>query len=112
MADEVKLRTLPLQPLPPDEAFTPGRDPGDDAHPPEDDFWQNIMYEDNRYKVDHYRAAAQLMANELDCAVLLHFYALPGFQHNNSTMMAAFIPADEGAVSAPTPPASRSYKGD
>lgn len=111
MADEVKLRTLPLQPLPPDEAFTPGRDPGADAHPPEDEFWQNIMYESNIYKTEHYRAAAQLMANTWDCAVLLHYYALPGFQHNNSTMLAAFIPADEGAASAPPPPAS-SRKGD
>ena len=104
MPDEVKLRTLPLSPLPNDETFTPGREPGDDAHPPEDDFWRNLVYEDNRYKVDHYRASAQLMANTWGCAVLLHFYALPGFQHNNATMMAAIIPADEGLASLPAPP--------
>ena len=89
-------RTHPPSPLPADEDFTPGRDPGGDAHPPEDEFWQNVMYESNQYKIDHYRAAAQHMANEWDCAVLLHFYKLPGFQRTQPTMMAAFIPADEG----------------
>lgn len=98
-------RTPPLGPLPNDEAFTPGRDPGEDAHPPEDEFWQNVMFEDNNYKISHYRASAQLMANTLGCAVLLHWYALPHFEHTNATMLAAFIPADEGAVAAPEPPA-------
>jgi hypothetical protein len=107
MADEVKLRTPPLMPLPADEAFTPGRDPGPDAHPPEDEFWANVMFESNAYKTEHYRAAAQLAANTWGCAVLLHYYALPQFQHTNPTMLAAFIPADEGMASAPTPPVER-----
>jgi hypothetical protein len=106
MADEPeKHRTPAPQPLPNDEEFTPGRDPGPDAHPPEDEFWDNIMFETNDYKQEHYRASAQQMANDWGCAVLLHFYALPHYQHNNGTMMAAIIPADEGKAVAPTPPA-------
>ena len=46
------------------------------------------------------------MANEWGCAVLLHYYALPGFQNINGTMMAAFIPAEDPRR-APTPPASQ-----
>ncbi len=110
-----KLRTLPMAPLPNDEPFTPGREPAHTHdHGLEDEFWENIVYEDNTYKVEHYRAAAQIMANDLGCAVLLHYYALPGFQHNNPTMMAAFIPGEPGLVDAPPPPASRSHsrKGD
>jgi hypothetical protein len=107
MADEVKLRTPAPQPLPAGEIFNPGREPGPDAHPPDDEFWQNIFYEDNQYKFDHYRASAQALANDLGCAVLLHFYALPNFQHTNGTMMAAFIPAEENMASE-EPPAARS----
>jgi hypothetical protein len=96
-------RTHPPSPLPNDEEFTPGRDPGGDAHPPEDEFWQNVMYESNPYKIDHYRATAQLMANTWGCAVLLHYYALPHYQRTGPTMMAAFIPADEGLANKPAP---------
>lgn len=110
MADEVKLRTLPLSPLPNDEAFTPGGVPSHEHdHGLEEEFAENLMYENNTYKVQHYRGAAQLMANDLGCAVLLHYYALPGFQHTNPTMMAALIPGETGLVTAP-PPASRSSK--
>lgn len=104
MADEdPKHRTPPLSPLPADESFTPGGVPVGEVHPPEDDFWDNVMFESNEYKMEHYRSAAQQMANDLGCAVLLHYYALPGFQRNNPTMLAAFIPADEGYVTAPQP---------
>ena len=104
------IRTHPMAPLPHDEAFTPGGVPQHEhGYGPEDEFMQNIVYESNQYKVDHYRSAAQIMANELGCAVLLHYYALPGFQHNNPTMMAALIPADEGLATS-APPASRSRK--
>ena len=97
MADRIP----PPNPLPPDEQFTPGRDPGPDAHPPEDDFAYNVIYEDNAYKLEHYRAAAQALANELDCAVLLHFYALPHYQQTNGTLMAAFIPGEPQEAEAP-----------
>lgn len=103
MADEVKLRTLPLSPLPNDEAFTPGGVPTHE-HPPESDFWENVMFESNTYKVEHFRSAAQHFANDWDCAVLLHYFALPGFQHTNATMHAAIIPADEGIATPPAPP--------
>jgi hypothetical protein len=109
MAD-LKHRTPPPNPLPADESFTPGRDPGPDAHPPEDAFFQNIMFESNDYKLEHYRATAQLLANTYKMAMLLHFYALPHFQRTNPTMMAAFIPADEGtlmATASPAPPTKR-----
>jgi len=106
MADEPeKHRTSAPQPLPTDEQFTPGRDPGEDAHAPEEEFWDNIMFESNRYKIDHYRATAQQLANEWGCSVLLHYYALPSYQHTNGVMLAAFIPADEGK--ATLSPASR-----
>lgn len=110
MADDFKRRTGPPSPLPQDEAFSPGRDPGPDAHPPEDEFWQNIIFEDNAYKMAHYRASAQALANEIGFSVLLHYYALPRFHNTNGTMMAAFIPADEGRAEAPEPPAARSSK--
>lgn len=104
MAEEnPKHRTPPLSPLPNDEPFTPGGVPDDEVHPPEDNFWENIMFESNDYKTRHYRAAAQQMANDLGCAVLLHYYELPRFERNNPTMLAAFIPADEGYVTAPEP---------
>ncbi len=112
MADEVKLRSLPLQPLPPDEPFVPGFPPSHTHdHGLEEEFAENLFYESNTYKMQHYRAAAQQKANDLGCAVLLHYYALPGFQHTNPTMMAAIIPGETGLVEAP-PPASRSRKGD
>jgi len=109
MADDLnpKHRTPPPAEIPADESFTPGRDPGPDAHPPEDDFWQNIMFESNEYKMEHYRAAAQALANDKNCAVLLHYYKLPGFQRTNPTMLGAFIAADEGLVEAPEPPVTR-----
>jgi hypothetical protein len=88
-------RRQPPSPLPNDEQFAPGRDPGPEAHPPEDEFWQNIMFEDNQYKMEHYRATAQWLANKLNCAVLLHYYRLPHFQRTGATLMGAFIPADE-----------------
>jgi hypothetical protein len=110
MADEVKLRTPAPQPLPADEAFVPGREPGGDVHPPEDSFWDNILYESNDYKLAHYRASAQQLANDNDCAVLLHFYALPHFERTNGTMMAAFIPADEGKITPPAPAPEESWK--
>jgi len=105
MADEPeKHRTSAPNPLPNDEEFTPGREPGD-AHPPEDEFWDNIMYEKNDYKIEHYRAAAQLLANDLDCSVLLHYYKLPRYQRTGDVMLAAFIPADEvKAAEMPPPP--------
>jgi hypothetical protein len=101
MADEPKNRIPPPAEVPADQSFTPGPDPGPDAHPPEDEFWQNVMYESNEYKTEHCRASAQWLANNLNCAVLLHYYTLPGFQHTGPTMMAALIPADEGLVEAP-----------
>jgi hypothetical protein len=105
MADEPeKHRTSAPNPLPNDEQFTPGGNPGDDAHAPEDDFWNNVFYEENDYKINHYRAAAQLLANTLDCSVLLHFYKLPGYQRTGDTMLAAFIPADEGKATEMLPP--------
>jgi len=104
MAEEnPKHRTPPLAPLPNDEAFSPGGVPAEEPHAREDEFWDNIMFESNDYKTLHYRAAAQALANELGCAVLLHYYALPAFQRNNPTMMAALIPADEGFVTVPEP---------
>ena len=106
MADEPeKHRMAAPSPLPNDEEFTPGREPDHEAHPPEDEFWDNIVYESNDYKQEHYRATAQQMANDWGCSVLLHYYKLPHYQHNGDTMMAAFIPADEGKAKAPTPPA-------
>ena len=60
MADDVKHRTPAPQPMPADEAFTPGREPAEEPHPPEDDFWQNIMFESNTYKIDHYRAVGSV----------------------------------------------------
>ena len=56
-----------------------------------------------RTRLDHYRASAQALANELGCSVLLHFYALPNFQHTNGTMMAAFIPAEENMPASRLP---------
>src|SRR5262245_17772873 len=106
MPDDVKHRTPAPTALPTDEQFTPGREPAHEPHPPEDDFWQNLMYESNDYKIEHYRASAQQLANDNDCAVLLHYYALPGYQNCNGTMMAAFIPAEEGKVGPPAPPAN------
>ena len=103
MADEPKHRTPPPAEIPADESFTPGRNPDHEPHPPEDEFWDNVMFESNEYKMEHYRAAAQQMANDLGCAVLLHYYKLPAFQRNNPTMLAALIPADEGFVTAPDP---------
>ena len=104
----MKHRTHPLQPLPPDEAFTPGGVPVEDPHPPEEEFLDNLMFESNSYKIEHYRSVAQQLANEKGCAVLLHYYALPAFQHTEPTMMAALIPADEGKIEAPPPAASKS----
>jgi len=91
-------RTPAPQPLPPDEQFTPGRPLPHDVHPPEDEFWDNLVYESNDYKIEHYRGLAQHLANENNVAVLLHYMALPGYQWSNGTMMAAFIPANEGAI--------------
>ena len=106
MADEPeKHRMSPPSPLPADEEYTPGREPDHETHPPEDEFWDNIFFEENSYKLEHYRASAQQMANDWGCSVLLHFYALPSYQRTNGVMMAAFIPADEGKAKAPTPPA-------
>ena len=49
MADEVKLRTPAPQPLPHDEAFTPGGVPVAYARSrPEDEFWENLIYEEQR----------------------------------------------------------------
>ena len=93
-APDVWHRTPAPQPLPNDEQFTPGRPPEHEPHPPEDDFWDNLLYESNDYKISHYRALAQQLANDNDCAVLLHFYALPHYQRMNGTMMAAIIPAE------------------
>src|SRR5262245_7820118 len=103
MPDDVKNRTPAPQPLPPDEQFSPGRDPAHEPHPPEDEFWQNLMYESNDYKIDHYRAAAQQLANDNDCSVLLHYYAVPHYQHTNGTMMAAIVPAEPGKITPPVP---------
>ena len=111
MADEPKHRTPPPAEVPHDQYFTPGADPGPDAHPPEDEFWDNILYESNEYKTEHYRAAAQALANDKNCAVLLHYYTVPGFQHTGPTMMAAFIPGDEGVTSEP-PVSSRKKTED
>lgn len=113
MADEPeKHRTSALNPLPNDEEFTPGGNPGDDAHAPEDDFWDNIFYEENDYKIAHYRAAAQQLANDMDCSVLLHYYKLPRYQRTGDTMLAAFIPADENKAAeiAPPPAPSKTSK--
>lgn len=105
-----KLRTPAPQPLPSDEAFTPGGVPSHEHdHGLEDEFWENIVYESNPYKIEHYRAAAQEMANEMGCAVLLHYYAIPNFQRNNGTMMAAFIPGEPGLVDTPPPPSGSSW---
>jgi hypothetical protein len=110
MAVDAKRRSSPPQPLPQDEAFPPGRDPGEHAHPPEDgDFWENIVFENNAYKMEHYRAAAQYLANEIGFSVLLHYYVLPSFHNTGSTMMAAFIPADEGRAEQ-VPPAAHASK--
>jgi hypothetical protein len=110
MADDVKYRTPAPQPLPNDEAFTAGREPDHEPHPPEEEFLENLMFESNTYKMEHYRSAAQALANELGCAVLLHYYALPGFERTNGTMMAALIPADEGKVAPAPPPITRSTR--
>jgi hypothetical protein len=101
MADEPeKHRMSAPSPLPNDQEFTPGPDPGEDAHAPDDEFFDNLFYESNEYKLAHYRATAQKMANDKNCSVLLHFYALPSYQRTNGTLMAAFIPAEEGKLKA------------
>jgi hypothetical protein len=105
-----KHRTSAPNPLPADEEFTPGREPDYEPHPPEDEVWANIMFEANDYKIQHYRAAAQQMANDWGCSVKLHYYALPSYQRTNETMLAAFIPADEGKAELPPPPAPLSKK--
>ena len=112
MADEPERHRISApSPLPPDEQFTPGlRDPGEDAHPPEDAFFDNIFYESNAYKMEHYRAWAQKMANDAGCAVLLHWYALPSYQRTNGVLMAAFIPADEGKLKAKLSPAKNNKR--
>ena len=111
MADDPKHRTPPPAEVPADESFAPGGVPACTPHPPEDDFWDNVMYEDNAYRMQHYRAAAQQLANDNNCAVLLHYYTVPGFQHTGPTMMAAFIPGDEGVTSEP-PVSSRKKTED
>ena len=109
MADEPeKHRTSPPHPLPADEQYTPGGVPEHDHdHGLEDEFAENLLFESNDYKLQHYRGAAQQMANDWGCSVLLHFYELPSYQRTNGTMMAAFIPADESKASAPPPPATQ-----
>ena len=46
--------------------------------------------------MEHYRSAAQQMANDLGCAVLLHYYKVPGFQRTNPTMLGALIRPTKG----------------
>ena len=101
MAEPGTPRTAPLNPLPNDEEFTPGREPDSEVHPPEDSFWDNVWYEDNAYKVEHYRALGQYLANEWNCSVKLHYSVLPGYQRTGPTMRADFIPADEAAAGGP-----------
>src|SRR5262249_50998320 len=45
-------------------------------------------------KVNYYRAKAQKLANDNDCAVLCHFYLLPRFQRTPVTIAASLIPSD------------------
>ena len=98
MPDEVKLRTPAPQPLPNDEQFTPGREP---ATAPEGITADDLMYASNPDKIAFYRNNAQQVANDNDCAVLLHCFALPHFQNCNGVMMAAIIPAEEGSLTPP-----------
>jgi len=95
-------RTPPPHYNPPnDEAFTPGRqvltDPGG--------AWDAgyLMFESNAYKITHYRAFAQTMSTTLNCAVLLHYYIVPGFQRTGPTLMAVCIPSDPNIAVTPDP---------
>jgi hypothetical protein len=63
-----------------------------------------LMFESNDYKITHFRAYAQTQATALNCAILLQYYVLRGFQRTGPTMMAAYIPADP-AVIIPLDPA-------
>jgi hypothetical protein len=116
MADPLKHRTPPLQPLPPDKAFTPRAAGNEEARSKDSarkaeieerlgvDAQHAEMTLSNRDKIELWEATAQDLANAGNCSILLHYYAIPHHQHTNPTMRAAFIPADERVVEMPEPP--------
>lgn len=105
-------RIPPLNPLPNDKAFAPRGTNEADARGKDKEAADALVINPvdelampNNEKIAAWEAQAQDMANNLNCAVLLHYSALPHFEWTGPTMRADFIPGTEVAYVPPAPPA-------
>lgn len=104
-------RIPPLNPLPNDKAFAPRGVNEAEARAKDGEAADALLIDPvgelampNADKIAAWEAQAQDMANNMNCAVLLHYSALPRFEWTGPTMRADFIPGTEATPPEVPPP--------